>query len=128
VRAAPDGLEIATVAAALRDGWGYDAADIEYAPVGGGSYHWHVADAAGRRAFVTVDDLDQKAWLGNTREASFGGLRAAFETAAELAAHGLSFVVAPVRTRDGAPLVRLDDRYTLAMFPFVEGTPGEWGG
>jgi spectinomycin phosphotransferase len=78
--------------------------------------------------FVTVDDLDQKTWLGNTREASFDGLREAFEAAAELAAHGLSFVVAPLRTHDGAPLVRLDDRYALAAFPFVEGEPGTWGG
>jgi spectinomycin phosphotransferase len=128
VRAAPDGLEASAVVAALRDGWEYDAAGLEYAPVGGGSYHWHATDGAGRRAFVTVDDLGAKAWLGDTREESFGGLRTAFETAAELAAHGLPFVVAPLRTRGGAPLVRLDDRYTLALFPFVDGTPGEWGG
>ena len=128
MRAAPDGLEVSAVVAGLRDGWEFDAAVLDYAPVGGGSYHWHVADPDGRRAFVTVDNLDQKAWLGDTREASFGGLRDAFETAAELAAHGLSFVVAPLRTRDGAPIVRLDDRYSLAMFPFVEGEPGAWGG
>jgi spectinomycin phosphotransferase len=128
VRSAPDGLEISTVVAALRDGWDYDAADVGYAPIGGGSYHWHAADPGGLRAFVTVDDLDQKAWLGDTREASFAGLRDAFDTAAELAARGLSFVVAPMRTHDGAPLVRLDDRYTLAVFPFVDGEPGAWGG
>jgi spectinomycin phosphotransferase len=128
VRAAPDALETATVVAALRDGWAHDAARIEYAPVGGGSYHWRVADADGGRAFVTVDDLDAKAWLGDTRDAAFVGLRDAFEAAAELAAAGLSFVVAPLRTREGAPLVRLDERYTLGVFPFVEGEPGEWGG
>ena len=128
MRAAPDGLEVSAVAAALRDDWDFDAAVVEYAPVGGGSYHWHVTDPNGRRGFVTADDLDQKTWLGDTRDASFGGLRNAFETAAELAAHGLSFVVAPCRTRDRAPLVRLDDRYTLALFPFVDGEPGAWGG
>jgi spectinomycin phosphotransferase len=128
VRAAPDGLETAEVVDALRDGWAIDAADVEYAPVGGGSYHWHVADSDGRRVFATVDDLDQKTWLGDTRDSSFAGLRDAFETAAELAASGLSFVVAPRRTLDGAPLVRLDDRYTLAVFPFVDGDPGAWGG
>ena len=128
MRAAPDGLEVSAVVAALRDGWALDAADVEYAPVGGGSYHWHAVDRGGRRVFVTVDDLDQKTWLGDTQEASFGALRDAFDTAAELAGHGLSFVVAPLRTRDGAPLVRLDDRYSLALFPFVEGEPGTWGG
>jgi spectinomycin phosphotransferase len=128
VRAAPDGLEIASVVAALRDGWAYDAAALDYAPVGGGSYHWHVADPDGNRAFATVDDLDAKAWLGDARDAVFAGLRDAFEAAVELAASGLSFVAAPLRTRDGAPLVRLDERHTLALFPFVEGEPGEWGG
>lgn len=128
MRAAPDGLEDAAVVAALRDGWAYDAVEVDYAPVGGGSYHWHAVDPNGRRAFVTADDLDQKTWLGDTREASFAGLQDAFDTAAKLAAAGLSFVVAPLRTRDGAPLVRLDDRYTLAVFPFVEGEPGAWGG
>ena len=128
VRAAPDGLDVSAVVAALRDGWGFEAVRADYAPVGGGSYHWHVADPAGGRAFVTVDDLDHKAWLGDAREASFEGLRDAFETAARLAASGLAFVVAPLRTRDGAPLVRLDERYTLALFPLVEGKPGEWGG
>jgi spectinomycin phosphotransferase len=128
VRAAPDGLADSAVVAALRDGWEFEPAAFDYAPVGGGSYHWHAAGADGRRVFVTVDDLDAKAWLGGTRDASFDGLREAFEAAAELAGHGLAFVVAPVRTRDGAPLVRLDDRYSLALFPFVEGEPGTWGG
>jgi spectinomycin phosphotransferase len=128
VRAAPDGLDVSMVVEALRDGWDYGAAAVDYAPVGGGSYHWHVADGEGHRVFVTVDDLDHKTWLGDTREASFGALRDAFETATELAAHGLSFVVSPLRTRDGASLVRLDDRYSLAMFPLVEGEPGAWGG
>jgi spectinomycin phosphotransferase len=128
VRAAPDGLEDAAVVAALRDGWGFVPAVLDYAPVGGGSYHWHAVDPDGSRAFVTVDDLDQKTWLGDTRASSFEGLLDAFNAAAELAASGLAFVVAPVRTREGAPLVRLDDRYTLALFPFIEGEPGAWGG
>jgi spectinomycin phosphotransferase len=128
VRAAPDGLDDGTVVAALRDGWEYDVVALDYAPVGGGSYHWHAADADGGRAFVTVDDLGQKTWLGSTRDQCFEGLRDAFDTAAELAASGLSFVAAPICTRDGAPLVRLCDRYSLALFPSIEGTAGSWGG
>jgi spectinomycin phosphotransferase len=124
----PDGLDDSAVVAALRDGWGFDAAAFDYAPIGGGSYHWHAADAGGRCVFVTVDDLDAKAWLGETREATFGGLWDAFDTTARLAASGLAFVVAPLRAHNGAPLVRLDDRYTLALFPYVAGEAGEWGG
>lgn len=128
MRAAPDGLEDAAVAAALRDGWGFVATRLDYAPVGGGSYHWYAVGEDGGRVFVTVDDLDQKTWLGTMRDECFDGLRDAFETAAELAASGLSFVVAPLRTSDGTPLVRLDDRYSLAVFPYIEGEAGEWGG
>lgn len=65
--------------------------------------------------------------MGDTREASFAGLREAYDAAVELAAQGLSFVVAPFRARDGAPVVRLDERYAVALFPFVEGEAGEWG-
>ncbi len=67
--------------ASLADGWGFDVQVAEYAPVGAGSYHWVVTDSSGTRAFVTVDDLDRKKWLGDTRESAFDALRAAFDTA-----------------------------------------------
>src|SRR5207249_1498942 len=38
-----------------------------------GSYHWVVRDAADGPAIVTVDDLDQKPWLGDTRDDVFDG-------------------------------------------------------
>ena len=56
------------LAGALADGWGLDVAAADYAALGAGSYHWFVRDAEGARAFVTVDDLDQKTWLGDTRD------------------------------------------------------------
>jgi hypothetical protein len=37
---------------------------LRYAPVGGGSYHWVVTVDPGEQWFVTVDDLDDKGWLG----------------------------------------------------------------
>jgi len=40
---------------------------------GGGSYHWDVGDGDGRRWFVTVDDLDVKGWLSETRAAVLNG-------------------------------------------------------
>ena len=127
MRSPPDGLDVSSVIDALRDGWDFEVDVAEYAAVGAGSYHWHVADTTGRRGFVTVDDLGQKAWLGDTHDESFDGLRAAFDTAVALRESGLRFVVAPFPTREGASLLRLDPRYAIALFPSVDGTSGEWG-
>ena len=77
-----------------------------YAAVGGGSYHWEVVDTGGAQAFVTVDDLGQKAWLGETRDEVFEELRCAFDTSAVLWEGGLDFVVASdpgARRRNAAP-------------------------
>lgn len=115
------------VVEALRDGWGFDTAVAEYAAVGAGSYHWTVGDSSGGRGFVTVDDLDQKAWLGDGRDTVFDGLRRAFDTSASLWDGGLRFVVAPKRTRTGESLRRLDPRYTVALFPHVDGETGDFG-
>jgi spectinomycin phosphotransferase len=123
----PDGLEVRSVIDGLRDGWDFGVDGAEYAAVGGGSYHWVVADETGLRSFVTVDDLDQKAWLGATRAAAFDGLRRAFDTSVALRDAGLPFVVAPIPTRQGESLRRLDSRYAIALFPFMEGEAGEFG-
>ncbi len=127
MRAPPADISNEQLGSALREGWELDARSLDYAPLGAGSYHWLARDADGARVFVTVDDLDSKTWLGNSREPSFAGLRQAFEAATLLREQGLGFVVAPQRAVDGAPLQRLDDRYTVALFPFVEGEGGEWG-
>lgn len=127
VRAMPEGLEDSSVIDALRHGWDFDVDAAEYAAVGAGSYHWVVTDKGGVRGFVTVDDLDQKAWLGDTRDVAFDGLRRAFDTSVALRDGGLHFVVAPIPTRRGESLRRLDSRYAIALFPFVAGEAGEFG-
>jgi Phosphotransferase enzyme family len=127
VRTPPADISNERVRSALLEGWGLDTAALDYAPLGAGSYHWLARDADGTRAFVTVDDLDSKTWLGDAREPSFAGLRQAFATASTLREHGLAFVVAPRRSLDGEPLARLDERYTIAVFPFVAGDSGTWG-
>jgi hypothetical protein len=127
VRSKPDGLDVRAVVDALRDGWDFGVDVAEYAAVGGGSYHWEVTDETGVRGFVTVDDLDQKAWLGATRDTALDGLRCAFDTAVALRDSGLHFVVAPIPTRAGESLRRLDSRYAIALFPFVDGEAGEFG-
>jgi spectinomycin phosphotransferase len=123
----PEGLEGSSVIDALRHGWDFDVDVAEYAAVGAGSYHWEVTDKTGLRGFVTVDDLDQKPWLGDARDAAFDGLRRAFDTSVALRDGGLHFVVAPIPTRQGESLRRLDSRYAIALFPFVEGEAGQFG-
>ena len=95
---------------------------MRYVPEGGGSYHWTVTGEDGRPGFVTVDDLDRKDWMGDTREAAFEGLRRALATAAALRYEAdLEFVLAPVVASDGDLVRRLDDRYAVSVFPFLAG-------
>ena len=56
----PDGLPEATLMSALGRSWGIAATSMQYRAVGWGSHHWEVADAAGPRWFVTVDELENK--------------------------------------------------------------------
>jgi spectinomycin phosphotransferase len=127
VRAKPEAVGVGSVVDALRRGWGFDASKAGYAAVGGGSYHWEIADESGRRRFVTVDDLDRKAWLGDTRDAAFDGLRRAFDTSLALRAAGLEFVVAPIPAREGESVRRLGTGHAIALFPFVDGEAGTFG-
>jgi Phosphotransferase enzyme family len=127
VKALPEEFDPGALAGALADGWSFDLKAADYAPVGAGSYHWFVCDLNGKSSFVTVDDLDVKAWLGDTRESRFDGLRRAFDTAVVLRNSGLDFVVAPIPTGHGESVRQIDSRHTIALFPLVEGEPGEWG-
>ncbi len=127
MRDLPSDLETDAVVEALAAGWGVEADAIEYAAVGAGSYHWIVTDAAGARGFVTVDDLDQKAWLGETRDGARGALGRAFDTAVALRHAGREFVVAPIPASSGESLRRIGERHTVALFPFVDGEGGRWG-
>jgi spectinomycin phosphotransferase len=128
VRAAPPtAFATGALTGFVADGWGFDVEVAEYAPVGGGSYHWVVNDGRGERRFVTVDDLDTKPWLGDTRDCAFDGLRRAFDTAVALRDAGLEFVVAPIRAGGGATLRRIGPRYAIALLPFVNGQAGQYG-
>jgi spectinomycin phosphotransferase len=101
---------------------------MEYVPAGAGSYHWKLTDDGGRSHFVTVDDLDSKDWFGHVRESVFDGLGRALSTAAALRHEaGLEFVVAPIAGRDGEFLHRVDDRYTVSVFPLLTGRSYPFG-
>lgn len=116
------------LASALAEGWGISPVMLEYLPVGGGSYHWLVKDGSGGRFFLTIDDLDAKAFLGKTRDSAFDGLRRALDAATTLREDArLEFVVAPLPAVTGESMRRLDSRLAAALYPLVEGTPGRFG-
>jgi len=128
MRDRPPGVSDRDLSDVLAGGWQIDVAAARYAPVGGGSYHWLVRDRAGRQWFATVDDLDEKRWLGDTREAVALGLATAMELAVALRQEaGLPFVLAPVRARNGAVIVRLGLAYTVTVFPYLHGVSGRFG-
>ncbi len=122
MRIAPEAFTESELIACIVENWGVDVESTRYLAVGFGSYHWEVTDAAGSRYFVTVDDLDHKAWLGLDREFAFDGLGRAFDAAMALRREaGLEFVVAPIPAARGGTIRRLDARHTVALFPFVDG-------
>jgi spectinomycin phosphotransferase/16S rRNA (guanine(1405)-N(7))-methyltransferase len=116
------------VAAALAAGWRLSAASVGYRPVGFGSHHWEVADAAGGRWFATADDLRHKqANLAEPLDRAFERLRAALGAAVDLRACGRPFVVAPVPALDGEPVVRPWREFAIALYPFADGQSFGWG-
>ncbi len=108
-------------------GWGVRPVSMDYVPEGGGSHHWRVVDDQRQSHFVTVDDLDDKDWLGDIRNEVFDGLGSAFLTARSLRRAGLGFVVAPVAARDGTVVRRLEDRYAVSVWTFLAGHSYRFG-
>jgi spectinomycin phosphotransferase len=128
MRSPPDDLAQQDVENAVAEGWRLRAASMEYLPEGGGSHHWVLTDRDGVRHFVTVDDLDGKDWLGDTRHGVFGGLQRALGTAAGLRhGAGLEFVAAPVPALGGELVRRLGSRYAVSIFPFLAGRSYPFG-
>jgi spectinomycin phosphotransferase len=124
----PSPVEAERVAELIGRHWGVPLARLDYLPEGGGAYHWRAEGDDGARWFVTLDDLDDKPWLGPSRDQVAAGLARAYSAAAELRqTAGLAFVVAPALASSGQPLVPVDDRYTVSVFPHIEGVAGRWG-
>jgi Phosphotransferase enzyme family len=128
VRTPPKDLPGETLVLALERHWDLAVASLSYRAVGWGSQHWEVTGTAGRRWFVSVDELENtRRFAGEPLAAGFGRLRAALAAATDLRACGAAFVVAPVPAADGAPLARLTDRFAVALYPFVDGQSFGWG-
>jgi hypothetical protein len=119
----PDDLPASLIRNALADSWSFTATSLQYQPVGFGSHHWLATDARGNQLFVTVDDQAMRLHgSADTREAAFGRLRRALETALSLRSDaGLGFVVAPVAAASGLVVTPLTDRYSLAVHPYLDG-------
>ena len=101
---------------------------ICYLPEGGGSHHWKVTDSHGGVFFVRVDDLDDKDWLGDARDAVFEGLSRALDTAGALRTDAdLAFVVAPLSAADGTLGRRLTPRYAISLYPYLAGVSYPFG-
>ncbi|NYI04777.1 phosphotransferase [Allostreptomyces psammosilenae] len=127
MRDRPEGLDESALRRALT-AWGVDGVSLAYAPVGFGDYHWTAVDDRERRWFVTVADLAHKPHCGTGTDAAFRGLRRAMDTAAALRDRpGLDFVVAPLRDAGGRTLRRLGDRHGVSVFPYLDGSPGDFG-
>lgn len=109
------------MATAVSAGWKLPPTTALYQPVGYGSHHWLIESAAGERWFASVDHLAER-----DRQGSFDRLEAALSAAVVARQSGLSFIVAPVPTPDGAVLHRLRDMYALALYPYVVGRSGEF--
>ena len=128
MRDRPAGVGERELRLALAEGWRIDVTAMRYAALGGGSYHWAVRDGAGRRWFVTADDLDDKAWLGATRPAVTAGLRSAMDTALALRRDAaLEFVVAPVPGCRGTTVRPVGSGHAMAVFPLLSGAAGSFG-
>ena len=126
MRAKPPEVDEAELQSVIEAGWLFDAESLAFEPVGAGSHHWVATDRHGSRRFVTVDDLGLKPWLGADAETTFSGLKKDYEVAARLRDHGLDFVVAPLPTSRGEVVVRLGERFTVALFPFIVGSAGDF--
>jgi hypothetical protein len=84
-------------------------------------------DDTGARRWISVDELNEKRYLGANRDAAFEGLRRAFDTAVALRDSGLEFVLAPTPTAAGETVRRLGAGHTMAVFPYVEGAAHQFG-
>lgn len=127
MRSPPEGFDESALANAIVRHWKIDVDSLSYEAVGGGSHHWLLRSAESGYRFVTVDDLGTKPWLGSDDDTAFAGLGAAYATARRLHDSGLEFVVAPIATSSGSMTERLDEGFSVALFPYIAGRPGTFG-
>ncbi|HYZ90868.1 MAG TPA: phosphotransferase [Actinomycetota bacterium] len=119
MHAEPVDFDRAALAAVLRRDWSMGVRELAYVPVGFGTHHYIASDDE-NRWFVNVDDLTSKSWIAPEANAAFDGLSRSLRTAVALRSCGLSFVHAPHEGLSGV-LGRLDDRYAVSVYTFIDG-------
>ncbi|GGL09123.1 phosphotransferase [Mangrovihabitans endophyticus] len=118
----PDDLDPDVLTGALTREWGLAVASLAYREAGFGSHHWVVTDPASTGWFVTVDDLPAKRRdAAEGLDRAFARLGGALDAARRLREAGAAFVVAPLPTAGDEPVIRLGQRYAVAVYPLVEG-------
>src|SRR5258706_11692993 len=124
----PDGLRPDLLEAAVKDNWGLNSVELDYRALGFGSHHWEVRAADGDRWFATLDELPTRRLArAEALDSVFGRLRSSLAAATALRLAGLTFVHSPVPTAAGEPLVRLGEKFSLSLYPFIEGRSYVWG-
>jgi spectinomycin phosphotransferase len=128
MRDEPPDLTCGQVTELLRRHWSIKPADVSYAPVGYGSYHWVAADHDGPRWFVTADCLRPGgSLLGATARDTFTALVAAAQATRQLADQGCEFVLAPLPDRTDVLVRRVLPGWTMQVFPYLSGWSTEDG-
>ena len=103
----PPPLPASSVKSSIEAAWGLALASVEYAPIGYGSYHWHVWSRGGGRWLATLDKEDGRP------------LVAAYELAFELAS-SFPFVRGP-RVHSGGRVTYSIDGWLLSLWPWLDG-------
>ena len=113
MRSPPDDLTDADVARAVWQHWQLRCTSIQHVPIGAGAYHWQAELDDGTRRWVSVDDLDQKAYIATRPDDVYAVLQGAFDTALALRRRGLEFILAPLPAADGARTQRFGQLFHL---------------
>jgi spectinomycin phosphotransferase len=115
VREPPPDLNTEDLLAAVRQGWSGEVDRLTYVPVGFGAHHWAAHGAEQPILFVTLDRLDSTR-TAEDRESAYTGAIALREA-------GLEFVLAPLLSTTGSPIVRFFDG-VVSCTPWQLGTSG----
>lgn len=115
MREPPSDLDADDLLAAVRRGWNAEVVRVEHLAVGFGAHHWagYVSDRPA--LFITFDRLEP------TRRVT--ELEAAYAGAHTLYLTGLEFVLAPLPSTTGSPIVRFCEG-ALSCTPWQDGQSG----
>ncbi len=115
MREPPPGLNTEELLLAVREGWSGEVDRLTYLAVGFGAHHWEAYVAEQPILFVTWDRVDSTRTTED-RESAYTG-------AVALRSAGLEFVLAPLLSNTGSPIIRFLDG-AVSCTPWQVGTSG----